>query len=84
MRRIQYQGEEYLIHTRSGMRVADSMRELGIAVPAYTTPENVESMKVKWPKDTAFLLMAPTAVEKKFLGEELEQGFRLADEAVFK
>jgi hypothetical protein len=84
MRRIQYQGEEYLIHTRSGMRVADAMREMGIPVPEYTTTENVEAMKVKWPKDTAFLLFGPTDLEETLLGQELAQGYRLADEAIFK
>jgi hypothetical protein len=84
MRRIQYKGEEYLIHTRSGMRVADAMREMGIQVPEYTTETNVEEMKVKWPKDTAFLLMAPTELERRLLGQELEQGYRLADQAIFK
>lgn len=84
MRRIQYQGEEYLIHTRSGMRVSDSMREMGIPVPAYTDRENVEATKVKWPKDTAFLLFAPTELEQELLGQELAGGYRLADEAIFK
>jgi hypothetical protein len=66
------------------MRVSDAMREMGIPVPAYTTRENVEAMKVKWPKDTAFLLMAPTPLEVELLGQELEAGFRLADQAIFK
>lgn len=84
MRRIQYQGEEYLIHTRSGMRVSDAMREMGIPVPEYTTRENVEAMKVKWPKDTAFLLFAPTTLEVDLLGQEIDGGYRLADQAIFK
>lgn len=87
MRRIDYDDEEYLIHTRSGMRVLDAMQEAGIAVTcdcdakAGTTSGKCA---VKWPKDTAFLLTAPTELEKQVLGDQIQKGQRLSCQAIFK
>jgi ferredoxin len=86
MRRIDYKGEEYLIHTRSGMRVLDALREHGIGATCdCDQKENSTGVcKVKWPKDTAFLLTAPTDFERKMLGNEVDQGYRLSCQAIFK
>lgn len=87
MRRINYDGEEYLIHTRSGMRVLDAMQEAGIAVKCQCDAQagtTSGTCAVKWPKDTAFLLTAPTELEKKALGNEIQKGQRLACQAMFK
>lgn len=85
MRRIDYKGEEYLIHTRSGMRVIDAMRESGIPVGCdCSAKESTQQCIVKWPKDTQFLLTAPTDYERKVLGDQLAQGYRLACQAIFK
>ncbi|HYF95746.1 MAG TPA: 2Fe-2S iron-sulfur cluster binding domain-containing protein [Symbiobacteriaceae bacterium] len=86
MRRIDYGGEEYLIHTRSGMRVLDALREHGIGAKCDCDARgnSTQQCKVKWPKDTAFLLTAPTAFEQQILGKDLEQGFRLSCQAMFK
>lgn len=87
MRRIDYNGEEYLIHTRSGMRVLDAIREGG--VPAQCDCDVAKGTSsarcaVKWPKDTAFLLTSPTEFEKKILGDQLQRGQRLACQAIIK
>lgn len=86
MRRIKYKDEEYLIHTRSGVAVLDVMRDHGI--PADCDCDGVakssEHCVVQWPKDTAFLLTAPTEFEKKVLGDKLNLGHRLACQAIFK
>ncbi|HYG56799.1 MAG TPA: 2Fe-2S iron-sulfur cluster binding domain-containing protein [Symbiobacteriaceae bacterium] len=86
MRRIDYKGEEYLIHTRSGMRVYDALREHGIAAECDCDGRENSSSRcvVKWPKDTAFLLTTPTPFERKVLGEQLDQGYRLSCQAMFK
>lgn len=86
MRRIDYNGEEYLIHTRSGMRVLDTLKEHGIAAECDCDGREHSTSKcmVKWPKDTAFLLTAPTEFERKVLGAELEKGLRLSCQAMFK
>jgi ferredoxin len=86
MRRIDYKDEEYLIHTRSGMRVLDALREHGIAAHCDCDSRESSSQEcaVKWPKDTAFLLTAPTEFERKILGDKLGQGYRLACQAMFK
>lgn len=87
MRRIDYNGEEYLVHTRSGMRVLDAVREAG--VPAECDCDSKKGTTgskcvVKWPKDTAFLLTSPTALEKQALGDMIDKGHRLACQAMFK
>lgn len=86
MRRIDYKGEEYLIHTRSGMLLLDAMREAG--VPAVCDCDgrgrSTEQCLVKWPKDTQFLLTAPTPFEEKVLGDRINGGYRLACQALFK
>lgn len=86
MRRIDYKGEEHLIHTRSGMTVLDVMKDHGI--PATCDCDGVsqsgEECLVKWPKDTQFLLMAPTDLERTVLGDRLGQAYRLACQAIFK
>ncbi|HLN61213.1 MAG TPA: hypothetical protein VK464_06620 [Symbiobacteriaceae bacterium] len=86
MRRIDYKGEEYLIHTRSGMRVLDALKEHGIGAECDCDGRGQSTSKcmVKWPKDTAFLLTAPTEFERKVLGGELEKGYRLGCQAMFK
>lgn len=85
MRRIDYQGEEYLIHTRSGMPLKVAMEERGIPVDCdCATKESSGKCEVKWPKDTAFLLTAPTSLERSVLGEKVDKGFRLACQAMFK
>jgi Na+-transporting NADH:ubiquinone oxidoreductase subunit NqrF len=86
MRRIDYKDEEYLIHTRSGMRVIDALKEHGIAAECDCDGRgsSTEKCAVKWPKDTAFLLTAPTEFEKKILGDKLAQGYRLGCQAIFK
>lgn len=86
MRRIDYQGEEYLIHTRSGMTVLDAIGEIGIATACDCdgVSQSSEQCLVKWPKDTAFLLTAPTAFETQVLGSRLAQGYRLGCQAIFK
>ena len=86
MRRIKYKDEEYLIHTRSGLRVLDVMRDHGIPVDCDCdgAEQSSEHCVVSWPKDTAFLLTAPTPLEKKVLGDRLNQGQRLACQAMFK
>lgn len=86
MRRIDYQDEEYLIHTRSGMTLLDALRESGIPAVCDCDGREKSSSKcmVKWPKDTAFLLTAPTAFEKKVLGDQLNAGYRLACQTMFK
>lgn len=86
MRRIDYQGEEYLIHTRSGMTVYDTLREHNIPVQCDCDGREQSSSTcvVKWPKDTAFLLTAPTAFERKVLGDQIDKGMRLACQAMFK
>lgn len=88
MRRIDYKGEEYLIHTRSGMTVLQTLQEHGIATECDCNPKAGSSSShcvVKWPKDTAFLLTSPTTLEAKVLGaEQLAKGFRLACQAMFK
>jgi len=87
MRRIDYNGEEYLIHTRSGTNIVESMAELGVAVECDCNPKKGQSegkCSVKWPKDTAFLLTGPTDLERQVLGEKLDKGHRLACQAMFK
>jgi len=86
MRRIDYKGEEYLIHTRSGMRVYDTLREHGIAATCDCDgrEKSTSQCVVKWPKDTAFLLTAPTPFERQVLGQQIEQGYRLSCQAIFK
>jgi Na+-transporting NADH:ubiquinone oxidoreductase subunit NqrF len=85
MRRIKFQDEEYLIHTRSGHRLLASMKEQGIAVNCQCAKGNYDNCKVKFPQDTAFLLVSPTALEKKvFTKDELDQGMRLACQALWK
>ncbi len=86
MRRIDYKDEEYLIHTRSGMRVLDALKEHGIGAECDCDgrENSTAQCKVKWPKDTAFLLTAPTEFERKVLGAELEKGYRLGCQAMFK
>lgn len=86
MRRIDYKDEEYLIHTRSGMTVIDAIRDHGIATECDCdgVTHSTEKCVVKWPKDTAFLLTAPTAFEKKVLGDRIGQGYRLGCQAIFK
>lgn len=86
MRRIDYKGEEYLIHTRSGVTLLETIRDHGIAAACDCdgVSQSTEQCLVKWPKDTAFLLTAPTAFEKKVLGEKLGQGYRLGCQAIFK
>jgi ferredoxin len=86
MRRIDFKGEEYLIHTRSGMRVIDALLEQGIGAECDCSAQGTSSghCTVKWPKDTAFLLTAPTELEQRILGDELSRGYRLACQAMFK
>ncbi len=86
MRRIKYNGEEYLIHTRSGMTLIDALREHHIPVECDCDGHSESSRKcaVQWPKDTAFLLTGPTELERKVLGADLEKGWRLACQAMFK
>lgn len=86
MRRIKYKDEEYLIHTRSGSTLLATMEEHGIstACDCDGVSHSTEECVVQWPKDTAFLLTAPTAFEAKILGKRLEQGHRLACQAIFK
>lgn len=86
MRRIDYKGEEYLIHTRSGMRLLDALKEHGIAATCDCDgrEHSTQQCVVKWPKDTAFLLTAPTDFERKVLGDQLNQGYRLGCQAMFK
>jgi len=86
MRRIKYKDEEYLVHTRSGVVLLEVMREHGIgaACDCDSKQHSSEQCLVQWPKDTAFLLTAPTAFEQKVLGEKLGQGYRLACQAMFK
>lgn len=86
MRRINYKGQEHLMHTRSGMSLLAAMQEQGI--PAECDCDGVaqssELCLVKWPKDTEHLLTAPTEFEQKVLGSRLAQGFRLGCQAIFK
>jgi 2Fe-2S ferredoxin len=85
MRRIDYNGEEYLVHTRSGMKVIDALREQGVPVECDCKGnESTGKCMVKWPKDTAFLLTSPTEFERQVLGDKLGQGYRLACQAIFK
>ncbi len=86
MRRVEYGGEEYLIFTRSGWRLIDSLRERGVPVECDCKGDQSSAKcAVKFPKDTAFLLTAPTPLERKVLGpEKLEKGFRLACQALWK
>ncbi|HEY3368640.1 MAG TPA: 2Fe-2S iron-sulfur cluster binding domain-containing protein [Symbiobacteriaceae bacterium] len=87
MRRIDYQGQEYLIHTRSGMRLMDAARESGVPVDCDCNHKKGESSgkcALKWPKDTQFLLTAPTELERKVLGDQMAQGYRLACQAMYK
>lgn len=86
MRRIKYKDEEYLIHTRSGVTVLDVMRDHGIPVDCDCdgVKESTEQCVVQWPKDTAFLLTAPTPFERQVLGDRLNQGYRMACQAIFK
>jgi ferredoxin len=87
MRRIDYKGEEYLIHTRSGLRLIETMRESHIPVECDCDMKAGTSSalcQVKWPKDTAFLLTGPTPFEQKILGTELDRNQRLACQAMFK
>lgn len=85
MRRIDYKGEEYLIHTRSGMRVVDAMMERGIPIDCDPKGDMTgEGCRVKWPKDTQFLLTAPTERERRVLGDQVDKGFRLIYDAIFK
>lgn len=86
MRRVEYQGNEYLIHTRSGFRLIDAMRERGVPVACNCDQDATSNAcEVKYPKDTAFLLTPPTAREQQVLGaDKLNKGFRLACAALFK
>lgn len=86
MRRIKYKDEEYLIHTRSGVTVLEVMRDhgIGVACDCDGVANSSEECVVQWPKDTAFLLTAPTELERKILGSRLDQGHRLACQAIFK
>jgi ferredoxin len=85
MRRIDYQGKEYLVHTRSGMNLLEALRESGVPVQCDCDGEHSSAQcAVKWPKDTLFLLTAPTPLERKVLGDQLEGGYRLACQAMFK
>lgn len=87
MRRIDYRGEEYLIHTRSGMRLIDVLRESGISVTCDCNgiDHSSSACMVKWPKDTLHLLTAPTPFEQKILGDaQLAAGYRLSCQAMFK
>ncbi len=86
MRRIKYKNDEHLIHTRSGVTVLEVMRDHGIGATCDcdAVEHSTEECLVQWPKDTAFLLTAPTAFERKILGEKVDQGYRLACQAMFK
>lgn len=86
MRRIKYKNEEYLVHTRSGMRLIDALIEQGIPVTCDCDGKShtTEQCLVQWPKDTAFLLTEPTPFEQQQLGDRLEKGHRLACQAMFK
>lgn len=86
MRRIDYQGREFLIHTCSGMRLLDAMREAGISIRCRCAERgpNTAACVVKWPRDAQFLLTAPTPFERQVLGDQLEGGHRLACQALFK
>lgn len=85
MRRIDYKGEEYLVHTRSGMSVLQAVREQGVPVECDCKKgESSGKCEVKWPKDTQFLLTTPTELERKVLGDKVAQGYRLACQAMFK
>lgn len=85
MRRIDYKGQEYLVHTRSGMTLRDAIRELGVPVECDCAKASSTGIcEVKWPKDTAFLLTAPTELERTTLGDKLGQGYRLSCQAIFK
>lgn len=86
MRRIKYKDEEYLVHTRSGMRLIDALVEQGVPVTCDCDGQShtTEQCLVQWPKDTAFLLTEPTEFERRQLGDRLEKGHRLACQALFK
>jgi|GEM_PF-2304793 len=86
MRRIDYKGEEYLVHTRSGMTLLDALREHGVPVQCDCDgrTHSTAQCTVKWPKDTAFLLTAPTPFERQILGDQLNAGQRLACQTMFK
>lgn len=85
MRRIDYQGQEYLVHTRSGMTVKDAIGELGVPVTCDCNGKaSSAKCEVRWPKDTQFLLTAPTELERTVLGDKLQSGYRLSCQAMFK
>lgn len=88
MRRVEYGDQEVLVHTRSGWKLMDSLREKGAQVTCDCNPKAGTSTglcAVKYPKGEQFLLTAPTDFERKVLGEEkLEKGWRLGCQAVWK
>lgn len=86
MRRVEYSGQEYLIHTRSGQRLLDTMREMGIPVECDCKGhESSAKCAVKFEKGTLFLLNAPNELERRTLGpDKLEQGYRLSCQALYK
>lgn len=86
MRRITYRDKEYLIHTRSGMRLIDSMREAGIPVECRCKTDPASRLCLtRYPRGEAFLLTEPSPLERQVLSaQELEQGCRLACQALFK
>lgn len=85
MRRIEYGGNEYLIHTRSGMRLLETMQEFGIPVACDCKgAESSGKCTVKFERPVLFLLNNPTALERQVLGEKIEQGFRLACQALYR
>ncbi|BDG60721.1 hypothetical protein [Caldinitratiruptor microaerophilus] len=86
MRRITYKDKEYLIHTRSGMRLIDSMREQGIPVECNCKKDPSSRLCLtRYPRSEAFLLTEPTELERSVLTpQELDQGYRLACQALFK
>lgn len=88
MRRVEYGDQETLVHTRSGWKLMDSLREQGVAVTCDCNPRAGTSSglcAIKFPRGEAHLLTAPTALEQKTLGpEKLEKGYRLGCQAVWK
>lgn len=87
MRRVDYDGQEYLIHTRSGMRLIHTMREMGIPVQCECGSKDEEAAgkcSVKFERSQLFLLNSPNEFERKVLGDKIEQGYRLACQALYK
>lgn len=85
MRRIEYGGQEYLVHTRSGMKLIQALREFGIPVECdCKAGASSAKCQVKFEKGTMFLLSKPTALERSVLGDQVDSGFRLACQAQYK